>query len=92
MSPQPSRLRRFPLAHPVYPRRLDHRHTHLLHGIQQGDKPKELIHRIAEDMLERFKGARLIDPYEAYQRLITYWAETMQGRRVHHLQLRLGCR
>lgn len=47
-------------------------------GIQVGDKPKELILRLAEDMLDRFAEAPLIDRYEAYQRLMTYWAETMQ--------------
>ena len=50
----------------------------LLDGIQVGDKPKALIHTIAEDMLTRFTGAPLIDQYEAYQRLMSYWAETMQ--------------
>ena len=47
-------------------------------GIQVGNKPKELIHTIAEDMLDRFADAPLIDRYEAYQRLMSYWAETMQ--------------
>ncbi len=49
-----------------------------LNGIQQGDHPKELIHAIAEDMLTRFEAAPLVDKYEAYQRLMSYWAETMQ--------------
>ena len=43
-----------------------------------GDTPKDLIHTIAEDMLARFAEAPLIDQYEAYQRLMSYWAETMQ--------------
>jgi type I restriction enzyme M protein len=50
----------------------------LLDSVQIGDKPKALIHTIAEDMLTRFTGAPLIDPYEAYQRLMSYWADTMQ--------------
>lgn len=50
----------------------------LMDGIQIGDKPKALIHTIAEDMLERFTEAPLIDNYEAYQRLMSYWAATMQ--------------
>ncbi len=50
----------------------------LMDGIQVGDKPKELIHTIAEDMLARFAEAPLIDRYEAYQRLMSYWAEIMQ--------------
>jgi type I restriction enzyme M protein len=50
----------------------------LMDGIQIGDKPKDLIHTIAEDMLTRFAEAPLIDQYEAYQRLMSYWAETLQ--------------
>ncbi|CUH17234.1 Type I restriction-modification system methyltransferase subunit [Jannaschia seosinensis] len=50
----------------------------LMDGIQVGDKPKALIHTIAEDMLTRFAEAPLIDQYEAYQRLMAYWAEVMQ--------------
>ncbi len=50
----------------------------LMDGIRIGDKPKELIHKISEDMLERFADAPLIDKYEAYQRLMSYWFETMQ--------------
>lgn len=49
-----------------------------MEDIQIGDKPKDLIHTIAEDMLDRFAEAPLIDRYEAYQRLMSYWAETMQ--------------
>lgn len=50
----------------------------LMDKIQVDDKPKDLIHTIAEDMLSRFAEAPLIDPYEAYQRLMSYWADTMQ--------------
>lgn len=50
----------------------------LMDKIRVGDKPKSLIHTIAEDMLSRFAEAPLIDPYEAYQRLMSYWADTMQ--------------
>ena len=50
----------------------------LMHGIAVDDKPKDLIQGIAEDMLTRFEDAPLIDRYEAYQRLMSYWAEAMQ--------------
>lgn len=50
----------------------------LMDRIQVGDKPKNLIHVISEDILSRFAEAPLIDPYEAYQRLMSYWAATMQ--------------
>jgi len=50
----------------------------LLVGIQPGDNPKALIHAIAENMLGRFADAPLIDQYEAYQRLMSYWSSVMQ--------------
>lgn len=52
--------------------------TPLLLGIRQGDHPRDLIHTISEDMLARFDPAPLVDKYEAYQRLMSYWAATMQ--------------
>lgn len=52
--------------------------TPVLSGIKQADHPKELIHAISEDMLARFATAPLVDKYEAYQRLMSYWADTMQ--------------
>jgi type I restriction enzyme M protein len=54
------------------------RNTPLLTGINQGDHPKALIDIIAEDMLTRFATAPLVDKYEAYQRLMSYWSTTMQ--------------
>ena len=56
--------------------------TPLLAGIQQGDRPKVLIDKLSENLLEAFRAARevasLIDPYGVYQHLMDYWAETMQ--------------
>ncbi|MGY6410820.1 MAG: N-6 DNA methylase [Alkalilacustris sp.] len=52
--------------------------TPLLTGIRQDDLPRDLIHTISEDMLARFEPAPLVDKYEAYQRLMSYWAATMQ--------------
>lgn len=42
------------------------------------DKPKKLIHVISEDLLQCFTGLSLIDKYDIYQHLLTYWTETMQ--------------
>lgn len=50
----------------------------LLKGIQQGDPPKDLIEGMAEDLLQRFDSVALIDKYDIYQHLMTYWSETMQ--------------
>jgi type I restriction enzyme M protein len=53
-------------------------HIDRLRGIAIGDKPKELIAAISEDLLDRFKPVPLIDGYDVYQHLMTYWAEVMQ--------------
>jgi type I restriction enzyme M protein len=50
----------------------------LLRGIVVGGKPKELIETLSEDLLETFQKAALLDPYDVYQHLMDYWAETMQ--------------
>lgn len=53
-------------------------HIERLKGIAVGDKPKRLIEEIAEDLLARFADVPLIDKYDVYQHLMTYWAEVMQ--------------
>ena len=50
----------------------------LLNGIKQGDRPKLLIETLSESLLETFRGAPLLDPYDVYQHLMDYWASTMQ--------------
>jgi type I restriction enzyme M protein len=52
--------------------------TPVLKKIAVGDKPKMLILALAEDLLATFQEARLVDPYDVYQHLMDYWAETMQ--------------
>jgi type I restriction enzyme M protein len=37
-----------------------------------------LVETVSESLLETFRRARLIDPYDVYQHLMDYWAETMQ--------------
>lgn len=49
-----------------------------LKGIAKGGKPKALIEMLSEDLLATFGKARLLDPYDIYQHLMDYWAETMQ--------------
>ena len=49
-----------------------------LHGITAGDHPKALIENLSESLLETFDKAPLLDPYDLYQHLMDYWAETMQ--------------
>lgn len=49
-----------------------------LQGIALGDKSKALIEMLAEDLLETFRKAHLLDSYDVYQHLMDYWEETMQ--------------
>jgi type I restriction enzyme M protein len=51
--------------------------TPTLKEIKVGDKPKVLIQALAEDLLATFQKAKLLDPYDVYQHLMDYWAETM---------------
>ena len=54
-------------------------HEECLKGIAiGGDDSKELIAQLAEDLLQRFADAPLLDKYDIYQLLMDYWAETMQ--------------
>jgi len=52
--------------------------TKLLKGLTAGNKPKQIIHTISEDILDAFKDEDLIDRYDVYQHLMSYWSEMMQ--------------
>jgi type I restriction enzyme M protein len=54
------------------------KHTPLLKAIQPGDKPKDIIYTLSEDLLQAFAGKSLIDKYDVYQHLMTYWVESMK--------------
>jgi type I restriction enzyme M protein len=54
------------------------KHTPLLKAIQPADKPKAIIHALSEDLLQAFTGKSLIDKYDVYQHLMTYWVESMK--------------
>jgi len=49
-----------------------------LKALQPGCHPKEVIARLSEDLLAHYGDKPLIDPYDIYQHLLDYWAETMQ--------------
>lgn len=53
-------------------------HRPRLVGIAIGDQPKALLKTLAEDLLERFKAAPLLDTYDVYQHLQDYWYATLQ--------------
>jgi type I restriction enzyme M protein len=50
----------------------------LLNNINSDDHPKDLIHTISEDLLKVFADVSLIDKYDVFQHLMTYWADVMQ--------------
>ena len=50
----------------------------ILNKIKIGTNPKEIILLISEDILEKFSKLELVDKYSIYQKLMTYWDETMQ--------------
>lgn len=52
--------------------------TPRLTGFSQNDHPKALIGTVSETLLTAFQAAPLLDPYDVYQHLMDYWAETMQ--------------
>ncbi|NOT56991.1 MAG: N-6 DNA methylase [Deltaproteobacteria bacterium] len=49
-----------------------------LTGFDKDGHPKALIATIAEELLDAFHQAPLLDAYDIYQHLMDYWAETMQ--------------
>jgi type I restriction enzyme M protein len=52
--------------------------TPRLTGFGKDGHPKALIETIAEDLLDIFRQAPLLDAYDIYQHLMDYWTETMQ--------------
>lgn len=54
------------------------RHRDRFLKIDSNIDPKVLIHDIAEDILESFSSRTLIDKYDIYQYMMTYWLEEMK--------------
>ena len=52
-------------------------HRSELAGIDADTRPNELIARISDDLLALFKPVPLLDEYDVYEQLMTYWHETM---------------
>jgi type I restriction enzyme M protein len=55
-----------------------HKTAKTLKALEPGCRPKEVISKIAEDLLAHYLGKPLMDPYAVYQHLLNYWAEAMQ--------------
>ena len=54
------------------------RHRDRFLQISSDIDPKVLIHDVAEDILESFSSRTLIDKYDIYQYMMTYWLEEMK--------------
>ena len=50
----------------------------LLRELNPSVSPKQIIHILSEDLLQRFTDLLPLDPYDVYQRLMDYWDEIMQ--------------
>lgn len=53
-------------------------HQSRMQNIAVGDRPKALLKTLAEDLLDRFEIAPLLDAYDVYQHLQNYWYTTLQ--------------
>lgn len=53
-------------------------HEPLLKCLKIDAKPRQVIHKLSEDLLERFADVPLLSRYDVYQRLMDYWADVMQ--------------
>ncbi|REL32983.1 type I restriction-modification system subunit M [Rhodohalobacter sp. SW132] len=53
-------------------------HYESIKTIDADTRPKEFIAEIAEDLLDRYRGKALIDPYDIYQHLMNYWFDTLR--------------
>lgn len=54
------------------------RNTKILKALEQDFKPRQIISEISEDLLKTYSQEALIDKYDVYQHLMTYWNDTMQ--------------
>ena len=46
--------------------------------LEKGSKPKLIIEKLAESLLESSAEIPLVDPYSIYQGLMSYWSSTLQ--------------
>ena len=49
-----------------------------LKKLEIGIKPKKIIDGMSEELLQTFSNVPLIDRYDMYQHLLTYWSDVMQ--------------
>src|SRR3989344_4086779 len=49
-----------------------------LKDLNKSVHPKSVVRKLADNLLEVYKDAKLVDKYDIYQILLTYWEEVMQ--------------
>ncbi|MFA9390534.1 MAG: type I restriction-modification system subunit M [Prolixibacteraceae bacterium] len=54
------------------------KNTAILKSLAIGNHPKKVIETLAEDLLETYQNKALIDKYDIFQHLMSFWVETMQ--------------
>ncbi len=84
----PGALKSTIYEHPEFAAYIDEMNSHFdvwrkrtrkkLRALKTGCRPREIIETLSEDLLEHYQGKPLIDPYDVYQHLMEYAAETMQ--------------
>jgi type I restriction enzyme M protein len=52
-------------------------HRSALASITRDTRPSDLIATLGEDLLARFRNVSLLDEYDVYEQLLSYWHETM---------------
>ncbi|MFD8452755.1 MULTISPECIES: type I restriction-modification system subunit M [Streptomyces] len=52
-------------------------HRKQLEGIDETTRPNDLIVDLGDDLLARFKTVPLLDEYDVYEQLMTYWHDVM---------------
>ena len=52
-------------------------HRPTLTGISPTTRPSDLIATLGDDLLARFKPTALLDEYDVYEQLMTYWHDTV---------------
>ncbi len=52
-------------------------HRQALASIDENTKPNHLVATIGDDLLTRFKSVPLLDEYDVYEQLMTFWHDTM---------------
>jgi type I restriction enzyme M protein len=54
------------------------RNTKFLKELKKDFKPRQIISIISEDLLKAYSAEDLVDKYDVYQHLMTYWNDVMQ--------------